>query len=64
MFYGAQLFEGLLALSPGYFFFCSKEFRRIIFSVIFMSIQLSTCWQNELHRIYLLSIHIYIQISH
>ena len=52
------------ALSPGYFFFRSKTFLRIIFSVIFVSIQLSTCWQNELHWIYFLSFHIWIQISH
>ena len=32
---GAQLFEGLLALNPGFSFLCSKAFSRIIFSVIF-----------------------------
>ena len=64
MFYGAQLFEGLLVLIPDYFLFCSKAFRRIIFSVIFMGIQLSTCWQNELHWIYFFSFHIWIQILH
>ena len=31
----AQLFEGRLALNPGFFFSCSKPFSRIIFSVIF-----------------------------
>ena len=31
----AQLFEGRLALNPGFFFLCSKAFSRIIFSVIF-----------------------------
>ena len=30
----AQLFEGGLALNPGFFFLCSKAFSRIIFSVI------------------------------
>ena len=43
----AQLFEGWLALNPGfYFFFFSRAFSRIIFSVIFKSIQSSTCWQK------------------
>ena len=64
MFYGEPLFEGLLAFSPGYFFYCSKTFLRIIFSVIFISIQLSTCWRNELHWICFLSFHILIQIWH
>ena len=31
----AQLFEGRLALNPGFFFLSSKAFSRIIFSVIF-----------------------------
>ena len=31
----AQLFEGRLALNPGFSFLCSKAFSRIIFSVIF-----------------------------
>ena len=31
----AQLFEGRLALNPGFFFWRSKAFSRIIFSVIF-----------------------------
>ena len=30
-----QLFDGQLALNPGFFFLCSKAFSRIIFSVIF-----------------------------
>ena len=30
-------------LNPGFFFFCLKTFLRIIFSVIFKSIQSSTC---------------------
>ena len=30
-----QLFEGRLALNPGFFFCCSKAFSQIIFSVIF-----------------------------
>ena len=30
-----QLFEGRLALNPGFSFLCSKVFSRIIFSVIF-----------------------------
>ena len=47
MFYRAQLFEGWSALNPGFFFFCSKTFLWIIFSVIFKSVQSSTCWQNE-----------------
>ena len=39
----AQLFEGRLALNPGFFFFCSKTVLRIIFSAIFKGIQSSTC---------------------
>ena len=31
----AQLFEGRLALNPGFFFWCSKASSQIIFSVIF-----------------------------
>ena len=31
----AQLFEGRLALNPGFLFLCSKAFPRIIFSVLF-----------------------------
>ena len=31
----APLFEGRLALNPGFFSLCSKQFSRIIFSVIF-----------------------------
>ena len=31
----AQLFEGRLALNPGFYFLCSNAFSRIIFSVIF-----------------------------
>ena len=31
----AQLFEGRLALNPGFFFLCSKAFSRIIFCAIF-----------------------------
>ena len=31
----AQLFEGQLALNPGFFFWYSKAFARIIFAVIF-----------------------------
>ena len=31
----AHLFEGRLALDPGFSFLCSKAFSRIIFSVIF-----------------------------
>ena len=31
----AQLFQGRLALNPGFSFLCSKAFTRIIFSVIF-----------------------------
>ena len=58
----AQLFEGRLAhdlgLDPGFFFFCSKTFSWIIFSVIFKSIQSSTCWQKELNWIYFLSFHL------
>ena len=61
---GRSCSKAFSALSPGYFFFRSKTFLRIIFSVIFVSIQLSTCWQNELHWIYFLSFHIWIQISH
>ena len=34
-------------INPGFFFFCSKAFSRIIFSVIFKSIQSSTCWQKD-----------------
>ena len=41
MFHWAQLFEGLSALNPGFFFFW------IIFSLIFKSVQSSTCWQND-----------------
>ena len=33
----------------GFFFFCSKAFSRIIFFVIFESIQPSTCWLNLLY---------------
>ena len=61
---GRSCSKAFSALSPSYFFFRSKTFLRIIFSVIFVSIQLSTCWQNELHWIYFLSFHIWIQISH
>ena len=35
MFYGAQLFEGLLVLIPDYFFFCSKAFVGL-FSLLFL----------------------------
>ena len=31
----AQLFEGRLALNPGFFFLCSQAFSRIFFSAIF-----------------------------
>ena len=31
----AQLFEGRLALNPGFFFWRSKAFSRVIFSVVF-----------------------------
>ena len=56
----AQLFEGQLALDPGLnltpvsFSLVSKAFYRIIFSVIFKSIQTSTCWPKELNWIYFL----------
>ena len=36
----AQLFEGRLALNPGFSFLCSKAFSRIIFSVIFRAFNL------------------------
>ena len=40
MFYRVQLFEGLISsYNLGFFFFCSETFLRIIFSVIFKSIQ-------------------------
>ena len=46
-------------------FLSSKAFLRIIFSVIFNSINSSTCWQNELHWIYWFkSFHIWIQTSY
>ena len=44
--------------NPGFFFFCSKTFSWIIFSVIFKSIQSSTCWQKELNWIYFSSFHL------
>ena len=40
----AQLFKGRLVLNPGFLFFCSKAFSRIIFK----SFQSSTCRQKEL----------------
>ena len=58
---GPSLFEGRLAFNPGFFFFCSKAFSQIIFSVIFKSIRSSTCWQKELNWIYFLSFKIWIQ---
>ena len=33
----AQLFEGRLALNPGFFFLCSNSFSRIIFPAVFRS---------------------------
>ena len=50
--------------NPGFFFFYSKAFSRISFSVISKSIQSSTCRQKELNWIYFLSVQIWIQISH
>ena len=48
--YRAQFLKGRLVLDPGFFFFpAAKTFLRIIFSVIFNTIQSS---QNELHWIY------------
>ena len=35
MYYWAQLYDGRLAINPGFFFLFSKAFSRIIFSVIF-----------------------------
>ena len=34
-------------INPGFFFFYLKAFSRTIFSVIFKSIQSTTCWQKE-----------------
>ena len=48
MFYGAQFFEGRSALNPVSFSFVKKTFLCIIFSVIFKSVQTSTCWQKKL----------------
>ena len=47
MFYGAQLFEDRSAVNSVSFSFVKKTFLWIIFSVIFKSVQSSTCWQNE-----------------
>ena len=58
---GPSFFEGWLAFNPGFFFFSSKAFSQIIFSVIFKSIRSSTCWQKELNWIYFLSFKIWIQ---
>ena len=59
----AQLFEGRLALNPGFFFLCSKAFSRLIFSVIFRAFNHHRR-QNELKLKWFLSFQIWIKISH